>query len=356
VPEVRIRTHGGNDIITRSAVDKLMSVWGGGENDTLTATGGNGGIRFRGEAGNDLLIVDGMSNNAEVSFWGEGGNDIFKVRNATRDDNGNAWNFIAGGSTDVFDQFGVLDRNASANWLMVESGNSYVQSDGVGGWLDTKVTGTASLLAKNLRQNRVLIGDVGDTAKLTIKPDGSHLGTSILDSLYIGATAQFDLTDNDLILRTTADTKNAVYEELKLATMSGWNGVDANFVTNWNGPGVVSSSARTTNVAAGIDLVGIGMIRNSDLDIATGVPGSAYTSFSGQNVTYDYVLLKFTYTGDTNLDGAVTFDDYAPMDSAYFGLIPNLGWATGDINYDNVISFDDYGAVDQAFFFQGDPL
>ena len=98
------------------------------------------------------------------------------------------------------------------------------------------------------------------------------------------------------------------------------------------------------------------MIRNSDLDVTTGIPNSSYTSFSGQPVTPDDVLVKYTYIGDANLSGAVSFDDYVGMDNAFFGLIPNLGWATGDINFDSVINFDDYSKVDQAFFFQGPPL
>ena len=106
----------------------------------------------------------------------------------------------------------------------------------------------------------------------------------------------------------------------------------------------------------GFDLTGLGVIRNSDLDITTGIPGSSYTSFSGQPVTPDDVLVKYTYIGDANLSGAVSFDDYVGMDNAFFGLIPNLGWATGDINFDGVINFDDYSKVDQAFFFQGAPL
>ncbi len=73
-------------------------------------------------------------------------------------------------------------------------------------------------------------------------------------------------------------------------------------------------------------------------------------------VSPDDVLLKYTYLGDGNLDGLVSFDDYVGMDNAFFGLIPNLGWATGDINFDNAINFDDYTVVDQAFFFQGAPL
>jgi hypothetical protein len=92
------------------------------------------------------------------------------------------------------------------------------------------------------------------------------------------------------------------------------------------------------------------------LDITTGVPGSTYATFSGLSVTADDVLVKYSYTGDGNLDGAVTFDDYAAMDAAFFGTIPNLGWATGDINYDGAINFDDYAVVDQAFFFQAAPL
>ena len=105
--------------------------------------------------------------------------------------------------------------------------------------------------------------------------------------------------------------------------------------------------------AAGFDLIGLGVIRNSDLDVITGLPGSTYTTFSGQPVTPDDVLVKYTYIGDGNLDGLVSFDDYVGMDNAFFGLIPNLGWATGDINFDGVINFDDYTVVDQAFFFQG---
>ncbi len=111
-------------------------------------------------------------------------------------------------------------------------------------------------------------------------------------------------------------------------------GLDAALITNWDGSGVTSSAARIANVAAGFDLIGLGVIRNSDLDVTTGIPNSSYTSFSGQPVTPDDVLVKYTYIGDANLSGAVSFDDYVGMDNAFFGLIPNLGWATGDINFD----------------------
>ncbi len=134
------------------------------------------------------------------------------------------------------------------------------------------------------------------------------------------------------------------------------NGPDPALITKWDGPGLTSSTARATNLQQGFDLTGIGVIRNSDLDVTTGIPNSGYTTFGGLAVTPDDILVKYTYTGDANLSGAVTFDDYVGMDNAFFGLIPNLGWATGDINFDGTINFDDYSKVDQAFFFQGAPL
>jgi hypothetical protein len=191
---------------------------------------------------------------------------------------------------------------------------------------------------------------------VVVTPEGSSLGTSELNALSVGATAKLDLNNNDLVVHATAATKHGVHADIEADIVTAQNGVDANFVTKWDGPGITSSAARATNVAAGFDLTALGVIRNSDLDVTTGVPGSTYTSFSGRPVMPDDVLVKYTYTGDGNLDGAVTFDDYAAMDAAFFGLIPNLGWATGNINFDGVINFDDYSKVDQAFFFQGAPL
>jgi hypothetical protein len=212
--------------------------------------------------------------------------------------------------------------------------------------------GAGNVSVNHIRATGLLVAD----GALIIAPNGGNAGTSVVDDLTTIGSGRFDLNDNDLIVHATAMTKDAVHDSIENDITSAQNGVDINFVTNWDGPGITSSSARTANVAAGFDLTALGVIRNSDLDITTGVPGSAYATFSGQSVTPDDVLVKYTYTGDGNLDGAVTFDDYAAMDAAFFGTIPNLGWATGDINFDNVINFDDYAVVDQAFFNQAAPL
>ncbi len=215
----------------------------------------------------------------------------------------------------------------------------------------TSVTNAGQLTANHIRQGSLIVS--GPTAKATVRPNGGDAGTSAVGTIDVDSGGILDLTNNDLVIRATAATKDAVHAAAQADIVSAQNGLDANFITNWNGPGITSSAARTANLASNFDLVGLGAIRNSDIDILTGLPGSSYTTFSGQSVTPDDILVKYTYIGDGNLDGLVSFDDYVGMDNAFFGLIQNLGWATGDINFDGVINFDDYTVVDQAFFFQG---
>jgi autotransporter-associated beta strand protein len=216
------------------------------------------------------------------------------------------------------------------------------------------VTAPGQLTASSVRQGLLSISGAG--SRVSIRPNGGDTGASVLGGIEITLGGVFDLADNDLIHRATAFTKNAIHGAIESHILRAQNGVDANFITRWDGAGITSSAARSANVAANFDLTAIGVIRNSDLDITTGVPGATYTSFGGQTVSPHDVLVKYTYTGDGNLDGAVTFDDFAAMDAAFFGTIQNLGWATGDINFDNAINFDDYAVVDQAFFNQGAPL
>ena len=59
------------------------------------------------------------------------------------------------------------------------------------------------------------------------------------------------------------------------------------------------------------------------------------------------VRVAYTYYGDANLDGRVTFDDYVKIDTGFnTGL---TGWANGDFNYSGGVSFDDYVLIDISF-------
>jgi hypothetical protein len=68
------------------------------------------------------------------------------------------------------------------------------------------------------------------------------------------------------------------------------------------------------------------------------------------------VLVKYSYNGDANGDGAVNFDDYFRIDSGFLEQPPQPAYADGDFNFDDVINFDDYFLIDSAFMEQGAPL
>jgi hypothetical protein len=87
---------------------------------------------------------------------------------------------------------------------------------------------------------------------------------------------------------------------------------------------------------------------------ASDVLGPTGGSWDGVSVDGTTVLVKYTYAGDVNLDGAITGDDYFAIDAAF---PQNLhGWNNGDLNYDGLITGDDYFLIDSNFPAQGGPL
>jgi hypothetical protein len=197
---------------------------------------------------------------------------------------------------------------------------------------------------------------INNDAVATIVETGGTSNVLVAETLWIDPRGTLDVKNNDVVVKADSTTKDEVYSWIFGWIGGGMNGVDTNYITNWNGYGIVSTSARAFNVTNGFDLHSVGSITNEDLDTVTGVSGSAYSTFSGKTVAPEYVLVKYSYVGDTNLDGQVTFDDYAAADAAFEGLIDNMGWITGDVDYDGDIDNDDFALIDSAFFFQGDPL
>jgi hypothetical protein len=72
-----------------------------------------------------------------------------------------------------------------------------------------------------------------------------------------------------------------------------------------------------------------------------------YTTFDGQSVDANTILVKYTYYGDANLDGLVNGSDYTAIDNGFNAGLS--GWSNGDFNYDGVINGDDYALIDNSF-------
>jgi hypothetical protein len=145
-----------------------------------------------------------------------------------------------------------------------------------------------------------------------------------------------DLTSNDMDIQSGSLFK--ITNQIK----EGYNG------GAWNGDAGITSSAAASDTT---HLTALGVIQNDQ-----GGP-ALYTEFDANPVGTGDILVKFTYYGDTDLNGQVDGTDYSRIDNAYLQDRNNpgmyTGWYNGDFNYDGVIDGSDYTLMDDAFNEQG---
>ncbi|MEA2711447.1 MAG: hypothetical protein QOF78_4048, partial [Phycisphaerales bacterium] len=158
--------------------------------------------------------------------------------------------------------------------------------------------------------------------------------------LTIVGTGKLDLTDNKLIVAGGAanigSPTGGVYSGVTGLIQSGMNG------GTWDGVGLITSQG---DAATGLTTLGIA---TAD---ATGYAGS---TFGGVAVGAADLLVMYTYSGDANLDGFISGDDYSTID---FNVGTSAdGYYNGDFNYDGIVSGDDYSTIDFNFAAQGPPL
>ncbi len=67
--------------------------------------------------------------------------------------------------------------------------------------------------------------------------------------------------------------------------------------------------------------------------------------FAGTSVNQNSILFKYTYIGDSNLDGMVDSTDFGLFLAGYNdpGTAASLGWAVGDYDYSGTVDSTDFG-------------
>ena len=178
----------------------------------------------------------------------------------------------------------------------------------------------------------------------------SHVGSTknalFVTGLSIAGTAgawtgKLDLINNDMVVRGGS-----------LATLTSQ--VAQGYANGtWQGSGGIVSSAAA---ADSTHLTALGVIQNSMNGTSTGA--ALVNTFDGQSVSDTDVLVKYTYYGDTDLNGKVDGSDYSRIDAASLNnrinpSSPLTGWFNGDFNYDGVVNGSDYTLIDNAFNSQG---
>jgi hypothetical protein len=162
--------------------------------------------------------------------------------------------------------------------------------------------------------------------------NGGNSGASSVGSLTIAAGATLDLANNDLIVNYSGSSPAAA---IRAYLQSGFN------AGAWNGTGIASSAAAGDASA----LTGLGYAEAADAGLHS-VDGIGVGSA---------VVVKYTYYGDSSLDGKVDLGNDFNLFLQGF-LHGGASWEQGDYNYDGVVNAADFNLFVNGFKAQGNPL
>jgi fibronectin-binding autotransporter adhesin len=194
------------------------------------------------------------------------------------------------------------------------------------------ISGTGPVTVGNFNLGGLSIPSGGS---VTVSPNGTK--GAVVSVLTVGdntaaTTGKLDLNDNDLITTTPAAT-------IGLLVKAGYNG------GAWTGNGITSTAAANS--------AGHALGYGSSADVGV-------TSLDGNTVSPGSTVVKYTYFGDSSLDGKVDLGNDFNLFLQGF-LSPNLvtstnAWELGDYNYDGVVNGADFQLFVDGFKTQGGQL
>jgi hypothetical protein len=147
--------------------------------------------------------------------------------------------------------------------------------------------------------------------------------------LSLAAGTTLDVTNQ--AMDVDHDGANSPIAAVRTALASGYAG------GNWNGTGIITSNGQTNpNVA-----VGYGE--------SSAILGPTGGNFVGQSVDGTSLLIRYTLSGDANLDLNVDFNDLAALAQNYNNTDGNRVWSEGDFDYDGKVDFNDLAKMAQNY-------
>jgi hypothetical protein len=165
------------------------------------------------------------------------------------------------------------------------------------------------------RVQATLLDVMNGTAKVVQQANpNSAAGTSVLTNLFVEGGGSVDLTNNALVVTSTAGGGIATADIIRQMILSGR----------------ITTSLNTGGHA-------LGYADNAALNRST---------FGGVSVTTSQILVGYTFAGDANLDGNVNALDFNAL-ATNFGV--GTSWPAGDFTYDGAVDTSDFTALSQNF-------
>jgi hypothetical protein len=233
---------------------------------------------------------------------------------------------------------------ANIEALRLSSGQFTIDSDldGLGLAVDT---GVNAILTATQHISSLTIGP---SAVVRLSAGGAKV--LVVNSLSIAQSAgawtgTLDLSDNDLVIHADANTGAQILARTTSQIGSGRNSGAA----RWQGTGISSGAASIDATGS----TGLGVLLNEKPDGLGGIT-ALYTTFSGQSVGVNDILVKYTYTGDADIDGDIDADDYARIDAGFANHLSE--YRDGNFDYVGGINADDFFLIDRAYSSQSTAL
>ncbi len=271
------------------------------------STGALQSLAYSDAGGNDTVLVAGA---IPITVNTTSGNDII--------------NFEGFGT--IYPSTGLVTINNAAS-----GGGSELLSVHASPTLSLNVasgtTTIAAYLGTGIRQLNVSNITIGTAGKLVIAQSSStnndyskHGNRTVLNissgGLSVASGGTLDMGDNDLILHFAPANQAAANSMIRGLLTSGFDGA------SWDTPGINSSTASyDANFGAGTRA--LGYADNNDL---------GYSTFDGVDTSDgNEVLVKFTYYGDSDLNGQINGTDFSLFGAGRSGA--GAGWDFGDYDY-----------------------
>jgi hypothetical protein len=247
---------------------------------------------------------------------------------------GQTLRIVATSGNDTVTFTGPSAYNADIN-LQLAGGQDVVNC--AGGTFSTRYNLGSNVTVNVQSGAQVRFGVSNVLAGLNVLAGGTAVAAGSLEvgALTIGQTSgaysgMLDLTNNNLVWHNGSEAT-----------------VDAMLLAGQTGGGIRSSTAGT---GTGRDkYAGLGAALNTD-----GQGGVLLSSLAGWATVSSDVLVKYTYVGDTDLDGSVTPADLANLLAGMAGGLTR--WTDGDFNYGGSVTAADEALLLASLKNQGAPF
>ncbi len=231
---------------------------------------------------------------------------------------------------------------ATADGGLTKNGSGTLTLAGANSYTGGTTINTGKVIFNQGLKNSGLVTLASGTV-MEVAANGGSTGVTKIRSLSLATSgsnyaAKLELHDNDLII----DYSNGIGSPYAATVDQVKKGL---VLLGGNGQGIASDRVDAQTLPGTM----LAVVDNGQL-------AGAITELSGYLAPVSSVLVKYTWFGDSNLDGVVDSSDYALIDTGFTASGALTGWVFGDYDYSGTIDGSDYALIDTGLISQSGVL